>query len=252
MAGWNPLTYQMQLDLSSAPAKEPAGPRKPHERGKVVAPFCEECTAAGRVRRLWSCKPCRALYQAAWNVANPEHHRAIQKRSEARLAAIAKAKAEFAPVYAGLRSKSFKERYRTDVAFREKHKARSRKWDEANPEYVAKKRSRWHEQERAGKHEPVVYFVRSYLTGLVKIGTTNNLRRRLSTFRNSHPGRLEVLGTMAGGREVEQVIHRRFAAQRFDREWFTETPALVEFIVANASDVHVDLGGVKLAPIGRA
>lgn len=139
------------------------------------------------------------------------------------------------------------------MAFREEHKAKQREWAAANPDKIAAKRDRqrknYKNSYREIKHPPVVYFLRSYLTGMVKIGTTIRLASRIDSFRTALPGRIEIIGILPGSHDVEAVIHARFAAQRFDREWFVETDALLEFIKETAWESHPDIGGLRLEPV---
>lgn len=231
---------QFPLDFSQPPH---SAERKPHVRGYLKAPMCERCVAAGRVTRDWSCGPCRTLYAQAWRAANPSRAEAALQRHHER----EKAKR---PERLEQKARTFVERYRTDPAFREKHKAKSAASRERNRDKrnAADRARRREKKLKAPPHASVVYFVRSYITGLVKIGTTVNLAARVVRLRNNHPGRLEILGVMDGGRDLERSLHHLFHGSRVDGEWFVETPSLVDFIRANASQQHPDLGGVSLAP----
>jgi len=238
------MSERFNLNLVSAPYK---ATRKKHERGYFAAPFCDDCAAIGLTTRRKDCKACMALYQRAWRDANPERAAEISRRTHDRRRAQSPEKPK-------PKKLSFKQRYRSDVEFRDHHKAKSRAWDAAHPEYVARKTMEQGERRKANyktkKHPPIVYFIRSYLTGLIKIGTTTNLAVRIVAFRNSHPGRLEVLGVADGGQPLEAEIHRLFDGSRYDGEWFTETPALLDYIKTNTRDQHPDIGGVSLAPLG--
>lgn len=237
------VVEQFRLDFSAPPHTHP---RKPTVRGSVVSPPCDACSALGRDVRDPKCKKCKNLYIAAWKRANPDRWGEIQARY------LKRERAKRAEKPKRPKAKSFRERYRTDFEFREAHKAKRRAWAAANPEKIAAKSERQKPTAKRGykrcKHPPLVYFIRSYLTGMIKIGTTTRLPARLIDFRCALPGRLEVLGVMSGSHALEAEIHARFAAQRFDREWFVETPALIDFIHENARDQCPDLGGVSLAP----
>jgi hypothetical protein len=76
---------------------------------------------------------------------------------------------------------------------------------------------------RARQTDGVVYFVR--FGGLVKIGWTSNLKRRMSDVPNE-----EILGTTAGTMEDEKRCHAAFAHLRVKGEWFTPEPDLMAFI----------------------
>ena len=65
-----------------------------------------------------------------------------------------------------------------------------------------------------------IYFVlRS--DGMVKIGTTTDLKSRLATLQKSH-GLLEVLRVINGDRRRERKLHRQFAKFHQFGEWFRD------------------------------
>lgn len=78
--------------------------------------------------------------------------------------------------------------------------------------------------------QAVVYFVSLGDPSKVKIGRTDNLPRRLSSFRNGSPSEPVVHLTLRGGHDLEQSLHRRFKADRIVREWFRMSAAIAEFI----------------------
>lgn len=59
---------------------------------------------------------------------------------------------------------------------------------------------------------------------MVKIGMSKNVEVRLSSLQTSAPGRLSVLWTTPGGRELEKRLHQRFDRYRTHGEWFDLTP----------------------------
>ena len=83
----------------------------------------------------------------------------------------------------------------------------------------------------------VVYFARR--DGLVKIGTTGDVRSRMFNLANiGAPGMplgpVELLATMPGNRVVEKAMHEMFAGLRVHGEWFAEREPLIGFIAAVA------------------
>lgn len=68
-------------------------------------------------------------------------------------------------------------------------------------------------------HAPVVYYVR--FADRVKIGTSTNLRSRLSALPHD-----EVLAVEPGGVDVERRRHAQFCADRIIGEWFDMSDAL--------------------------
>lgn len=78
----------------------------------------------------------------------------------------------------------------------------------------------------ANSHDPAVYFIRN--GDRVKIGTTQNLRRRTAAL-SLRPE--NVLLTVYGGADVERQLHDRFRDLRVgNTEWFRYDAPLTEFI----------------------
>lgn len=75
-----------------------------------------------------------------------------------------------------------------------------------------------------------VYFIRRGTNGGVKIGYAENPHSRMRGMQTANEDELFLLGAIKGGREVEQELHRRFAAGRKRGEWFHATPELLAFI----------------------
>jgi hypothetical protein len=93
-----------------------------------------------------------------------------------------------------------------------------------------------------------VYFVRGGARGLIKIGTSGDIARRMEGLTAHNPDPLELLGTMRGDRRLERQLHERFAAHQAHHEWFKPAPELVAFIAANARRVpHVAATGGRRA-----
>jgi hypothetical protein len=66
-----------------------------------------------------------------------------------------------------------------------------------------------------------VYFIRSPINDLVKIGvTTRSPQWRLEKFRIGSPVPLEPIGAIPGGEREERILHQAFAAYRDHGEWF--------------------------------
>jgi hypothetical protein len=68
----------------------------------------------------------------------------------------------------------------------------------------------------------VVYFAER--RGMIKIGQTCNLARRMRELR------ARPLLTLAGGVDLERTLHRRFAGSRMVGEWFAASPEVWNFI----------------------
>jgi len=70
-----------------------------------------------------------------------------------------------------------------------------------------------------------VYFAQSLSTRAVKIGTSENVSKRLSAL-----GDVLLLATEQGGFKVEAWLHSRFKGARIDGEWFRPTADLMAYI----------------------
>ncbi|MEV7342907.1 GIY-YIG nuclease family protein [Streptomyces sp. NPDC093544] len=71
----------------------------------------------------------------------------------------------------------------------------------------------------------VVYLIGSEAAGgMVKIGRTVDVPKRLATFQTASPARLAVLWTTPGGSALEAALHREFAHRRRNGEWFDLGP----------------------------
>ena len=75
----------------------------------------------------------------------------------------------------------------------------------------------------------VVYFVANE-QGLIKIGTSANVEKRMDALQTSSPSKLTLMLTVPGGVELETLLHRRFKHLRESGEWFNGTKELKTFI----------------------
>lgn len=240
------IQREFAFERISAAAKAAPLSRKKNE--PLNAPPCDACKAAGAKKsNAKNCKRCRAVRSATWRAKHPDRHKAIVARFAAKQAGVGTETAKARTKLKSSRS-VFRRRYATDAKFREYHKQRVQKWAMANPDKIAQKAKKQAAGYKRLSHEPVVYFVLSHLTGLVKIGTTINLSARVSGLRCSHPGKLAVLGCLNGGQPIEAQVHSRFAASRFDGEWFVDTPALRAYISEHCAAMPQMSPEVSLQP----
>jgi hypothetical protein len=65
----------------------------------------------------------------------------------------------------------------------------------------------------------VIYYIRRASDGLIKIGTTGSLSKRLATHRREH-GEIQLLLTHSGGRGREAGLHAEFRDWQYRGEWF--------------------------------
>lgn len=69
-----------------------------------------------------------------------------------------------------------------------------------------------------------VYFLVDGGADSVKIGMSNNPKKRQASLQTGSTESLLLLGTIEGGRDVERSLHERFAEYRIRGEWFKWTP----------------------------
>lgn len=77
------------------------------------------------------------------------------------------------------------------------------------------------------KSSPQTYFVADG-TGHVKIGRSNDPTSRIKTLQTARAVQLKILLVMEGDHELE--LHRQFAADRVQGEWFVLSPTIQQFI----------------------
>ena len=74
----------------------------------------------------------------------------------------------------------------------------------------------------------VIGFTEERFAGIVKIGVTNNIKKRLKTLQTGNPWRLQVMAIVyrPDAFQLEAALHRHFDAQRMrpDGEWFRFDP----------------------------
>lgn len=68
----------------------------------------------------------------------------------------------------------------------------------------------------------LVYFIRSG-EGPIKIGSSDNPRKRMATLQSANWERLTLLGTCEGGYLRERELHALLGAHRLEGEWFAPT-----------------------------
>lgn len=77
-----------------------------------------------------------------------------------------------------------------------------------------------------------VYFMHDEDAGLLKIGFTRDLPRRLRTVRSASGRDVKLLGWIIGTTADETRLHRKFSARRERGEWFRATQAVLRHVHA--------------------
>lgn len=77
--------------------------------------------------------------------------------------------------------------------------------------------------------EAPIYFVQHGFIGLIKIGWSTDVARRVKALQDLSPLALTLLGWIPGGPAGELDMHRRFADSRAWGEWFAPTRDLTDF-----------------------
>jgi hypothetical protein len=75
-----------------------------------------------------------------------------------------------------------------------------------------------------------VYFVRQGERGPIKIGFTRRKVIRFASLQSGNPEPLRLLCCIAGGSRLESLLHRHFAEQRLNGEWFVPNEELLLLI----------------------
>lgn len=84
--------------------------------------------------------------------------------------------------------------------------------------------------------------------GVVKIGYTNDVKRRLSTLQTGHTRPLKVIRLFEGGPAEEATLHALFADVRTKGEWFQFVPEML----GNVGLVEVSLTTLRRKPSTEA
>jgi hypothetical protein len=70
-----------------------------------------------------------------------------------------------------------------------------------------------------------VYFIRA--GDYIKIGVASDPHRRLREHQTSSPQKLELVGVIEGGRELERALHAMFSDAHVNGEWFKPTAKML-------------------------
>ena len=130
-----------------------------------------------------------------------------------------------------------------DKEYRQRQNTRQTSWHKQNRHLITrstasieKRREYSRNYPTRTKHGPITYFIQD--GEFVKIGTTDNLPRRLNHLQCGNPRQLEVLGITD---RSERELHKEFEALRVapNSEWFYFTPAMEVFIQENSKPLVI-------------
>lgn len=93
-----------------------------------------------------------------------------------------------------------------------------------------------------------VYFVASLGTGLVKIGHSRDVRRRLGELQTASSAPLLLSAAVPGSRAQERELHHLFADDRARGEWFRPSARLTHFISMLGVGIQTEHAISKLQP----
>lgn len=86
----------------------------------------------------------------------------------------------------------------------------------------------------------MIYFITAREIGRVKIGISDNPRRRFASMQTGSPVALKLERACGGSLASEKVLHERFSAYRVIGEWFHLSPEI---------EAHMDtLAAVEMKP----
>jgi hypothetical protein len=91
-----------------------------------------------------------------------------------------------------------------------------------------------------------VYFIQAGKDGPIKIGWTNDLANRLSTFQVANYRTLHVRAVMLGKAAIERPTQRLFRNDRIRGEWFKPSDGLLEYV----SDLNRNRVDMEFVPDG--
>ncbi len=75
-----------------------------------------------------------------------------------------------------------------------------------------------------------IYFLQAEDVGLIKIGTTRHVIKRIAGLQTSCPTRLNLIGLIDGNSDLESQIHHEFRSERRHGEWFYPSERLLWWI----------------------
>ena len=75
-----------------------------------------------------------------------------------------------------------------------------------------------------------VYFIQAGDGGPIKIGFAIDPKRRLRSLQDGAADGLRLLGTKAGSKKDERLLHQKYKTERIRGEWFCATQSIIDEI----------------------
>jgi endogenous inhibitor of DNA gyrase (YacG/DUF329 family) len=75
-----------------------------------------------------------------------------------------------------------------------------------------------------------IYLIQAEDNELIKIGFSNNVKRRMKILSNSSPAKLKVLRVIKADSQYESFLHNMFREYRLHGEWFQPHSNIVKFV----------------------
>lgn len=82
----------------------------------------------------------------------------------------------------------------------------------------------------------LVYFALSDELGIVKIGASTGVSKRISTLSQVSGIRLRCIRRLKGGFFAEAMVHAKFRSDRLVGEWFLFSSAIESFVASTRND----------------
>ncbi|MGL5881287.1 MAG: GIY-YIG nuclease family protein [Xenococcaceae cyanobacterium] len=76
--------------------------------------------------------------------------------------------------------------------------------------------------------EKLVYLIGNKRDGLIKIGVSQNVEKRLKDLQSVYKTPLEIIATKRGSFDAEKELHKKFSQFRRHGEWFIWDDSIVQ------------------------
>jgi T5orf172 domain len=75
-----------------------------------------------------------------------------------------------------------------------------------------------------------VYFIQEENRGYIKIGSAENVEKRLKGLQVGNPDKLKILHKTSGGQNLELFLHKKFKEYHIRGEWFRDSEEIINYI----------------------